>query len=337
MNRSNEVCNARGESPAGEEIFDEDGMRAGEGRGSELAGVWSQVRLFREANLEDASQVARWCARVGLIKDVECRVHRKPMILSYNEGHGFRYRCHRCKKAVGALEGSVFEGLKLPLAKALMLILCWSQNLTYEQAMNACIWSAEDSKPSSTTVASWWRRIREALVDRVDELSGDQIGGHSCSVQVDECQIGRRKYNRGRLSELRDTWVIGMIDEDTGDVRMEIVRDRTADTLQAVIHKHVKRLTTIKTDMWRAYLGLEHLEYYHDTVNHSESFVDPETGTHTQRIESHWRRLRRRFSKGGIRHEDIGLHLVEDTWRRWCENRNLDPFGEIIRTLALSK
>jgi hypothetical protein len=47
--------------------------------------------------------------------------------------------------------------------------------------------------------------------------------------------------------------------------------------------------TLILTDMWRSYLGLEticiDLRFQHQTVDHSENFVDIETGAHTQTIE----------------------------------------------------
>lgn len=36
------------------------------------------------------------------------------------------------------------------------------------------------------------------------------------------------------------------------------------------------------------------------------------------------------FSQGGIRHEDIGHHLVEYVWRRECTRNNVDPFRSII-------
>ena len=56
-----------------------------------------------------------------------------------------------------------------------------------------------------------------------------------------------------------------------------------------LILKHVHPGTIIHTDCWKAYSKLVEHGYVHGTVNHSENFVDPESGAHTQSIESNWR------------------------------------------------
>lgn len=155
------------------------------------------------------------------------------------------------------------------------------------------------------------------------------IGGPDKVVQIDECLVGRRKYNRGRAVE--GTWVLGMI-ETRGEVRMEVVKDRSGPTLEGVITRHVAPGTMIHTDGWRGYSRLDRLGYGHKKVNHSEEFVAID-GTHTQAIESQWRQLRRKFSRGGIRHEDITTHLIEYEWRRYCKTRKLDTFAEIMKYL----
>jgi hypothetical protein len=68
------------------------------------------------------------------------------------------------------------------------------------------------------------------------------------------------------------------------------------------------------SDCWRGYNGLEDAGYQHLTVNHSKYYVDPITGAHTQQIESNWRAMKRRLSRGGIRQEDLGLHFGEFLW-----------------------
>jgi hypothetical protein len=44
------------------------------------------------------------------------------------------------------------------------------------------------------------------------------------------------------------------------------------------------------SDEWRAYRKLNKIGYAHFTVNHTENFVDPKTGTHTQLIK--WLKLK---------------------------------------------
>ena len=61
-----------------------------------------------------------------------------------------------------------------------------------------------------------------------------------------------------------------------------------------------------------------------------------EDGTHTQKIESQWRALRRKLSLGGIRRDDVGEHLVEYIWRRDCKKRDVDPFESLVDMLKIN-
>lgn len=124
-----------------------------------------------------------------------------------------------------------------------------------------------------------------------------------------------------------------MIDEG-GSVRFETVRNRKAKTLPKVIERNVEPGSIIHTDEWRAYNGLK--ELMHETGNHSVNFVSHD-GIHTQRTESQWRQMRRRFSAGGIRHEDIQSYLEECVWRRSCKLRGEDAFDPLMRVIRGKK
>lgn len=58
------------------------------------------------------------------------------------------------------------------------------------------------------------------------------------------------------------------------------------------------------SDAWKSYKNLEKylpdLDLTHQFVNHTENFVDPDTGCHTQNIESLWSVIKRKLCKGGI-------------------------------------
>ena len=63
-----------------------------------------------------------------------------------------------------------------------------------------------------------------------------------------------------------------------------------------IVDKHCFDGTIFCSEGWKAYNKLkEHLileDCEHFPVNHSENFVDPETGAHTQTIEGLWRQCK---------------------------------------------
>jgi len=296
-----------------------------------MPGKWSQIRLYKEAKLDNELQRQRWCMSRGLVRDQQlCRTHRRACAIVEREG-SLQLYCSRCNKWISCARSSILEDSCLSTGKVVMLAYSYAYMYSYKLARRACVFSDEDEEPSDATVARWYEIFRDRLIDVAPNLTDAEgpIGGPGMIVQVDEALIGRRKYNRGRV--VPGTWVLGMIDS-SGKLRLEVCADRTAATLSEIIQRNVHQGSIIHTDGWRAYRGLSELGYEHRTVNHSVEFV-ADDGTHTQAIESQWRALRRRFSPGGTRQEDIGDRLVEYIWRRRCELNRLDPFEELLEII----
>ncbi|CAC5376494.1 unnamed protein product [Mytilus coruscus] len=114
------------------------------------------------------------------------------------------------------------------------------------------------------TIVDWYNYCREVCID-ILKIDSEKIGGDSVIVEIDESKFGKRKYHKGRQEE--GQWVFGG--------------------------------TTIISDCWKAYDCLVSEGFEHLKVNHSVNFVDPETGAHTNTIESTWRALKKSLPKYG--------------------------------------
>ena len=106
-------------------------------------------------------------------------------------------------------------------------------------------------------------------------------------VEIDESKFGKRKDNRGHPVD--GVWVVGGV-QRTPERKafMMVVQDRSAHTLQEIAKRFVLKDSHINTDCWSGYNRLDEIpdmNYVHFPVNHSENFVDPVHGTHTNTIE----------------------------------------------------
>jgi transposase-like protein len=101
------------------------------------------------------------------------------------------------------------------------------------------------------------------------------------------------------------------------DQRFFMVDRRDRPTLHGIIRREVRPGSTVHTDEWRAYRTLEQYGYIHETVNHSQYFVDPRTGAHTQLIECLWGPLKLKVLKQmrGTTEAMKKRQLVESWWK----------------------
>lgn len=94
---------------------------------------------------------------------------------------------------------------------------------------------------------------------------------------------------------------------------------RDAETLLPIIKKYILQGSTIISDKWAAYNKLSQHGYIHQTVNHSEHFVDPDSGAHTQNIERLWKDIKSWVLKSGIRKQ-----YFKQYFSRYIFNKNFD-------------
>lgn len=224
--------------------------------------------------------------------------------------YGKIFRCRRktCRKAVSVFKNSFFGKAKLDCRDVLLIGYLWLSGCCHTTAQAI-------TGHSSATITDYFGHYRD-LVSGSMESSDTMIGGTDIVIELDESKFAKRKFHRGHHVE--GCWVVGGV-ERTPERRMfvEVVADRSRQTLFEVISRHVRPGSVVCTDMWRGYIGLdEAINVQHNTVNHSENFVDPDTGTHTNTIEGTWCGIKRKIPIRNRNHDTIEKHLMEFIWRR---------------------
>jgi transposase-like protein len=131
----------------------------------------------------------------------------------------------------------------------------------------------------------WGRFCRETMHVYLESITV-KIGGPGKVVEIDESKFGKCKH------PVKGQWVFGGIKRGSGRAFLVPVENRTAATLKTELCKWVESETTVISDCWSAYRDIDSLGYEHRTVNHTLHFVDPDTGAHTNTIESLWRTVK---------------------------------------------
>ena len=176
---------------------------------------------------------------------------------------------------------------------------------------------------SQHTLVDWSNFIRDVCAEDTRrnpvQLGGFDANGQPIVVEIDESYFFHRKYHRGRFHN--GLWVFGAIERESGRCMLQVVADRTAQTLLPIIQQWCIPGTHIISDGWPSYQNIPQLNggvFLHDVLIHQVNFVDPNNPEiHTQNIENLWMRakckLRRQF---GMTRPLLATYLEEFMWQQ---------------------
>jgi len=199
------------------------------------------------------------------------------------------YSCDHCGHHVHPTADTIFHKSPTPLTTWFYAV--------YLMAQTRCGISAKQiQRETGVTYKTAWRMFKQIRSMLDDEKSGP-IGGFGRKVEMDETYYrSRSEGTRGRGT--RKTPVVGMV-QRKGRVRAFVAADVKADTLRGLIKEHVLPKSTVFTDTFRSYNGLDARGYTHERINHSEGvYVVGEV--HTNTIEGFWSLIKRGI--GGVYH-----------------------------------
>jgi hypothetical protein len=229
----------------------------------------------------------------------------------------------RCSESRSIRHGSWFQESKLTLQEVLYL----TYDILRREPANLI---QREHHFSDHTIADWGMFCRETLLVYLEGCS-EKIGGPNETVEIDESEFGRRKYYRGH--PVKGHWVFGGVERESGRTFFVSVSDRTADTLTSIIRAWIEPGTTLISVCWAAYRDIASHGYTHRTVNNSITFVNPDTGDHTNFAQPTWRHVKA-FLRPYNRQEDYVFHLAHYMFAARCKARGIPQFTQFLAIAA---
>jgi transposase-like protein len=159
----------------------------------------------------------------------------------------------------------------------------------------------------------------------------EKIGSPKKTAEIDESKFGRRKDNMGH--PVKGQWVFVCVERESGRTFLVPLSDRTADTLTSIIRAWIEPGTTHIRDCWAAYQDIGSNGYPHRTVNHSISFINPDTRDHTNHIESTWCHVKA-FLRPYNRQEDYKYHFAHYMFAARCNALVVSQFTQFLAIAA---
>ncbi|MCX6120404.1 MAG: IS1595 family transposase [Ignavibacteriales bacterium] len=213
---------------------------------------------------------------------------------------GKLFKCSACKKPFSVKVGTIFEDSALPLQK-------WFHAMFVVSAHKKGISSCQLAKDISVRQATAWHMLHRIRLTMTTGSFEKPLGG---IVEVDETFIGGTRHGYGKGFNPEKSPVFGMV-ERGGNARIETIPNVKAETIKPIIRKGVTPDSTLMTDNYTAYKGLDKEFKDHKVINHSaHKYVDGII--HTNTIEGFWSLLKRGIV--GIYHHTSKKHL-----HRYCE------------------
>jgi len=149
-------------------------------------------------------------------------------------------------------------------------------------------------------------------------------------IELDETYFGgRRKGKRGRGAGNKVP-VFGIL-ERNGIVRVDVIKDVTAESILTMTVKTVRRGSIVYTDKFKSYDTLMFCGYRHLRIDHGKIFASGKV--YINGLEGFWSYAKERLIKfHGVSKEHFPLYLKEMEFR--YNNRHNNIFNLLVQKLC---
>ena len=170
------------------------------------------------------------------------------------------FECSKCNHQTSVIAGTIFQDTHKPLT-AWFRAIWWIT--TQKNGASALGLQRVLGLGSYRTAWTWLHKIRRAMV----RPGRDKLSGY---VEVDDAYIGGKeeggKRGRGTENKVLTVAAVEVKDGKMGRIRIGAVEDASSDCLHPFILEAVEEGSTINTDGWNGYQGLNKKGYIHEVT-----------------------------------------------------------------------
>ena len=261
----------------------------------------SLLQIIRK--FPDNESAEQWFIKRLWKNGVECTHCGSKRVTERQKAGKRAFRCKDCRKDFSTKTGTVMEGSNIGFREWAIAIFLMTTNIKGTSSTKL----AHDLGISQKSAWYMAMRIREAykghdpiLLETAVEVDEAYFGGK----EINKPEYKKQNKGRGAVGKIA---VVGIKERETGRIIAQPVKDTTKETLQDFIQYNVEEGSTVYTDEYKSYSGLEDKGYEHSTVKHSAGeWVNEQA--HTNGIESFWALLRRSYH--GTHHWMSAKHLA---------------------------
>jgi transposase-like protein len=220
----------------------------------------------------------------------------------------FLYECSQCGYQASVTAGTIFQRTHLPLT-TWFHAMWW---VTSQKNGASALGLQRVLGCSYKTAWALLHKLRRAMT----RPGRDRLSGR---IEVDESYLGGLEEGlRGRRIE-RKTLIVIAAQEDgkgIGRIRIKRIPDASSRSLHSFIRESIEDGSTIHTDGWEGYSGLDKIGYHHEiTPLRNKSKSASELLPRAHRVISLMKRWLMGTHQGAISHEHLGYYLDEFVFR----------------------
>ena len=286
----------------------------------------SLVKLFEM--FPDEQSARKWWEEQRWPKGPYC-----PVCRTFNVQSGIKHKTmtHRCRECEGkprfsSRTGTPLQSSKLPYRTWVIAIYLFTTGIKGTSSMKI-------HRDLEITYKSAWHlthRIRKAFDQEAPQFAGP--------VEVDETFFGGKEGNKHASKKTHPgggvggkVAVVGIKDQDTGQVHAKVTESTGKEDLQGFIHEYTVPGATVYTDDHKAYSNMQGVK--HETVKHSVGEYVNDQAT-TNGVESFWALMKKGYH--GIYHHWSEKHMERyiDEFEGRYNTRKLDTIDQ-MRLIAM--